>query len=303
MDRVLIFGAGYSARAFAAMRPPGTAIQGTTRRPENFQSLARLGIAPLLFDGVSLSQDLGRALQGVTHLVVSAAPTEAGDPVLQAAGEALLASMPKLRWAGYLSTVGVYGDHDGGWVDENSQASPLSRRSILRVEAEQAWLRVARGVGVPMAVLRLAGIYGPGRNALVNLEKNTARRLIKPGQVFNRVHVHDIGAALWHLARSGTGGVFNVADDEPSPPQDVVTYAAKLMGVEPPPEVAFEAAELTQMARSFYSENKRVSNAAIRATGFAFAFPNYRAGLASLWTSGTWRGQGATDAASSINMS
>ena len=196
---------------------------------------------------------------------MSAAPDEAGDPVLGAGREILATRMPRLAWIGYLSTVGVYGDHGGGWVNETSECRPVSRRSVMRVLAEQDWLAFGREAGVAVAVLRLSGIYGPGRNALVNLAGGTARRLVKPGQVFNRIHVADIAGALKHLAGHSTAGIFNVTDDLPAPPQDVVAYAAGLMGIEAPPEIPFETAQLSPMARSFYGENKRVSNAAIKA--------------------------------------
>jgi len=165
----------------------------------------------------------------------------------------------------------------------------VSKRSVMRVIAERDWLKLGQEIGRPVAVLRLSGIYGPGRNALVNLADGTARRLVKPGQVFNRIHCDDIAGALWHLAGKNLGGIFNVTDDEPAPPQDVVAYAAGLMGVEPPPEIAFETAELSPMARSFYGENKRVSNAAIKAAGYGFAFPDYRSALERMWADGSWR--------------
>jgi nucleoside-diphosphate-sugar epimerase len=287
-ESILIFGAGYSAQAFARANAVGARIAGTTRSAEKFAALERAGIAPLLFDGAA-TPEIKRALAEATHLVVSAAPGETGDPVLDAAREAIVRAAPNLRWIGYLSTVGVYGDHGGGWVDETSACRPVSDRSRWRAEAERQWLALGREIGRPVAVLRLSGIYGPGRNAFVNLENGTARRLVKPGQVFNRIHVADIAGALWHLAGRAQGGVFNVTDDEPAPPQDVVAYAASLMGVEPPPEIAFETAALTPMARSFYGENKRVSNAAIKAAGYRFRFPDYRAALDHMWASGDWR--------------
>jgi nucleoside-diphosphate-sugar epimerase len=287
-ENIAIFGAGYSAQAFARANMAGAHITGTTRSAEKFAALEQAGIAPLLFDG-AVTPETANALAEATHLVVSAAPGETGDPVLEAAREAILRAAPNLRWIGYLSTVGVYGDHGGGWVDETSACRPVSARSRWRVEAERQWFALGREIGRPVAVLRLSGIYGPGRNAFVNLENGTARRLVKPGQVFNRIHVADIAGALWHLAGGAQGGVFNVTDDEPAPPQDVVAYAASLMGVEPPPEVAFETAALSPMARSFYGENKRVSNAAIKAAGYRFRFPDYRAALDEMWTRGDWR--------------
>jgi nucleoside-diphosphate-sugar epimerase len=285
--RIFIFGAGYSAKAFARTGTTGAEIIGTTRSTEKFDALRRAGIAPLAFEG-SVTDGIEAALRTTTHLVVSIAPEEAGDPVLAAAREALAEKMPALRWIGYLSTVGVYGDHGGDWVDEASECRPVAGRSRLRVEAERQWLDLGKQAGLPVAVLRLSGIYGPGRNAFVNLANGTAKRLIKPGQVFNRIHVEDIAGALWHLAGRTLGGIFNVTDDQPAPPQDVVAYAAALMGVEPPPEVPFETAQLSPMARSFYGENKRVSNAAIKKAGYRFRFPDYRAALTAMWRAGNW---------------
>jgi nucleoside-diphosphate-sugar epimerase len=168
--------------------------------------------------------------------------------------------------------------------------TPVSGRSKERLEAEDGWMAIGAAINVPAAVLRLSGIYGPGRNALCNLERGTARRLIKKDQVFNRIRVEDIGAATRFLADRGLGGIYNVTDDLPGPPQDVIVEAARLLGVEPPPEQPFETAELTPMARSFYGENKRVSNAKLKAAGFIFAFPTYPASLAQLMQSNSWRG-------------
>ncbi|MHA6686207.1 SDR family oxidoreductase [Mesorhizobium sp. A556] len=285
-EKIFIFGAGYSGQAFAQASPSAT-IVGTTRSPEKFDALRQAGIAPLLFNG-SLTPEIAAALRETTHLVISTAPEEAGDPVLNAAREAIAKNMPALTWIGYLSTVGVYGDHGGGWVDEAAECRPQSRRSVMRVAAELEWLALGREIGRSVAVLRLSGIYGPGRNAFVNLQNGTAKRLVKQGQVFNRIHRDDIGGALSHLAGQNRGGVFNVTDDLPAPPPDVVAYAAKLMGVEPPPEIAFETAQLSPMARSFYGENKRVANAAIKATGYHFRFPDYRAALDRMWADGNW---------------
>lgn len=287
MERIFIFGVGYSARAFVGLCPKHVPVSGTTRSAGKFDLLRSAGISPLLFNG-TLTPEIGKALGEATHLVVSVAPGEAGDPVLNAARAVIAAKMPALRWIGYLSTVGVYGDHGGAWVDEETPCRPVSRRSVLRVEAERQWLELGEAIGRPVAVLRLAGIYGPGRNAFVNLRDGTARRLVKAGQVFNRIHVADIAGALLHLAGRGEGGVFNVTDDEPAPPQDVVAFAAGLMGVEPPPEIPFKEAELTPMARSFYGENKRVSNAALKAAGYRFRFPDYRTALRALWDEGNW---------------
>jgi nucleoside-diphosphate-sugar epimerase len=300
---MLIFGAGYSGRAIAdRVLKVGGRVSGTTRSPAKAAELEMGGIEPHLFDG-SLSGALAARLAEVSHLVVSIAPdhgmrdgaaqAQGGtvDPVLGAASGVIAQEMPKLRWIGYLSTVGVYGDHGGAWIDEQVLCRPQSRRSRMRLEAEDAWLALGERLALPVAVLRLSGIYGPGRNAFVNLDKGSARRIVKQGQVFNRIHVDDIAGAAVMLAQHATGGIFNVTDDLPAPPQDVVAYAASLMGVAPPPEIAFEDADMTPMGRSFYGENKRVSNATIKAAGHAFKFPTYRDALDDLWRTGTWRGR------------
>ncbi|URQ75274.1 MAG: SDR family oxidoreductase [Candidatus Ochrobactrum gambitense] len=288
--RIFLFGAGYSAQAFAKrMTGEVERIDGTTRHEQKFPTLEKSGISPVLFDGETPSPELLERLAKATHAVISIAPGEAGDPALAWVEEALRRPDNTIRWIGYLSTVGVYGDHKGAWVDETTPCKPVSRRSLERVEAEQAWTSLSERHGTPLAILRLSGIYGPGRNAFVNLERGTARRLVKQDQVFNRIHVEDIAGALRFLAGTDTGGIFNITDNEPSPPQDVVAYAAELMGVTPPPEVAFEDAELTPMARSFYGENKRVSNQRIQALGYTFAYPDYKTAFSAMWKDGNWR--------------
>ncbi|WFU09246.1 SDR family oxidoreductase [Rhizobium sp. CB3090] len=288
---VMIFGCGYSGTAIAkAFAGPGIRITGTTRSPDKIGSLGQEGIEAFIFDGETLDPTLSETMKSATHLIQSIAPGKAGDPLLRLAHMNIRALMPKLEWIGYLSTVGVYGDHKGAWVSEETPLHPVSERSVERVEAEDGWNRVGIRLGIPVAVLRLAGIYGPGRNTFCNLEKGTARRLIKANQVFNRIRVEDIGACAKFLSERKLGGIYNVTDNEPGPPQDVIVEAARLMGIEPPPEQAFETAELTPMARSFYGENKRVSNAKLRALGFPFRYPDYRMSLAQLWSSGRWRG-------------
>ena len=288
---VMIFGAGYSGKAISnALKTQASTIAGTTRSEDKFSSLTAAGMTPFLFDGAHLNDELITAMGNVTHLVQSIAPGKEGDPLLALLGDDLKRLLPNLKWLAYLSTVGVYGDHDGAWVDEDTPCRPVSARSVERVTAETAWATAAQRADVPLAILRLSGIYGPGRNAFMNFEKGTARRLVKKDQVFNRIRVEDIGAALAFLAQRNQRGVFNVTDDEPGPPQDVVSYAATLMGIEPPPEQPFETADLTPMARSFYGENKRVSNARIRRLGFDFDFPDYKMSLAQLWKNGLWRG-------------
>ncbi|MBY4608386.1 SDR family oxidoreductase [Rhizobium sp. 9T] len=287
---VMIFGCGYSGAAIAkAFAGENVRVSGTTRSADKVEALGANGIDAFLFDGETMDEDLRRALESVTHLVQSIAPGKA-DPLLRLLGEDSARLLPRLEWIGYLSTVGVYGDHKGAWVSEETPCVPVSGRSKERLEAEQGWLAMGRERGVPAAVLRLSGIYGPGRNAFCNLDKGTARRLIKKDQVFNRIRVEDIGAATRFLSERGLGGIYNLTDDRPGPPQDVIVEAARLMGVEPPPEQAFETAELTPMARTFYGENKRVSNAKLKAAGFAFSFPAYPMSLAQLWQNGHWRG-------------
>jgi nucleoside-diphosphate-sugar epimerase len=288
--RIFLFGAGYSARAFSRlMTGEAERIDGTTRNEQNFPLLEKSGIAPIIFDGETASPDLIDRLAKSTHVVISISPRESGDPSLAIVEEALRRPGNTIRWIGYLSTVGVYGNHDGNWIDETAPLAPTSRRSLERVEAESAWEALSERHGTPVALLRLSGIYGPGRNAFVNLERGTARRIIKDGQVFNRIHVDDIAGSLRFLAGTNSGGAFNITDSEPAPPQDVVAYAAELMGVAIPPEIPFEEADLTPMGRSFYGENKRVSNKRIKALGYDFIYPDYKAAFSAMWQDDHWR--------------
>lgn len=282
---VLIFGCGFSGKAIAAaFAAKGEPVFGTTRSQEKFASLEAAGAKPLVFDG-QLTPEILAAMATTTKLVLSISPDQGGDPLLPLLEE-LQAKMPLLEWAAYLSTVGVYGDHDGAWVDEQTICKPVSARSIARVEAELAWQSVFAQTQVPLAVLRLSGIYGPGRNQIKTALNGGARRLVKPKQMFNRIRVEDIAAATVFLAGKNSGGTYNITDDEPAPPQDVVAFACQLAGVDMPPEQDFATAELTPMARSFYGENKKVSNAKIKALGFEFAYPNYRISLQQLWRDG-----------------
>lgn len=291
---VMIFGAGYSGKAIGRLLSSrGCRVSGTTRSLEKQDALRDCGILPFQFDGGELSAALTAELATVTHLVQSIAPGRDGDPLIRLfTGSGLKMLMPKLEWIAYLSTVGVYGDHDGAWVDEDTALKPVSQRSVERVEAEKAWQALAGQNGLPLAILRLSGIYGPGRNAFVNLANGTARRLVKKDQVFNRIRIEDIAGATALLAEMRQPGIYNVTDNEPCPPQDVVAEAARLMGMEPPPEQPFETAELSPMARSFYGENKRVSNARLKALGYAFRFGDYRQSLQDLWSNGTWNKAG-----------
>ncbi|ASV87274.1 SDR family oxidoreductase [Ochrobactrum quorumnocens] len=288
--RIFLFGAGYSAQAFSRlMTGEAERIDGTTRNEQNFPTLEKAGIAPIIFDGEGASPELIDRLAKATHVVISISPRESGDPSLAIVEEALRRPDNTIRWIGYLSTVGVYGNHDGNWIDETAPRGPTSRRSLERVEAEDAWDALSERHGTPVALLRLSGIYGPRRNAFVNLERGTARRIIKEDQVFNRIHVDDIAGTLRFLAGTNTGGAFNITDNEPAPPQDVVVYAAELMGVAPPPEVPFEEADMTPMARSFYGENKRISNQRIKDLGYDFIHPDYKAAFSAMWRDHNWR--------------
>lgn len=290
--RLFVFGLGYSARAVVErMRPRLAAVWGTTRDPAKMAEIETMGVSPILFDaskGPPLSSDptskmrqsVSAAIGRSDHILVSIAPDGAGDPALNALRADLAAAQPKSLI--YLSTVGVYGDHDGAWVDEASPCRPVSSRSRQRVEAETQWRRFGEETGVPVAIIRLSGIYGPGRGPFEKIRRGTARRIVKPGQVFNRIHVDDIAAIVEAAFLRQADGVFNGTDDEPAPPQDVLAYAADLLGMPPPPEVAFDAAELSPMARSFYGENKCVRNDRIKdVLGVRLAHPTYREGLSA----------------------
>lgn len=289
IETIFIFGAGFSGRAIgreAAAR--GITAYGTTRLVGNAEALRSAGLRPLIFKGEALSRDVGAALAETTHLIVSVPPRGAVDPVLFAARGQILSYMPQLRWIGYLSTVGVYGDHGGEWVDERARCRPKSTRSSARLQAENAWQGLAIEAGLPLAILRLSGIYGPGRNGIMKLADGTAKRIVKPGQVFNRIHVEDIAGAVLHLAERQAAGIYNVTDDEPGPPQEVVAFTAEMMGIEPPPEVPFAEAEMSEMARSFYGDNKRVANDKLKEAGYRLRFPDYRTGLTGMWSAGNW---------------
>ncbi|MEM8539349.1 MAG: SDR family oxidoreductase [Pseudomonadota bacterium] len=286
---IFIFGAGFSGKAYAEIAiSSGARVFGTTRSIESAAKLQTLGILPIVFEGSIVSDELTQAIDQSTELIISIAPDEDGDPVLRAAGE-LLSKTKNLQWIAYLSTVGVYGNHDGAWVDEDTKCKPVSKRSVQRVAAETEWQDFAKRMDLPLSILRLSGIYGPGRNALKNMTEGKARRLIKPGQVFNRIHVADIARSLSFLSAKCADGVFNVTDDLPSPPQDVVECAASVIKIDPPEPIEFETATLSPMARSFYGENKRVSNAKIKSIGFQFSYPDYRYALEKMWSDDNWR--------------
>lgn len=280
------FGLGFSStEASMQMLASGhyAAIGGTTRTAEKAVVLQTRNLHAHVFDGTAPGATLGPDLRAASHVIFSIAPGTDGDPALLH-HRADLDAAPDLQWLCYYSTVGVYGDFGGAWIDESAPLVPRNDRSDRRVLAERAWRDYAAQRGVPLTILRLAGIYGPGRSTFDKLRDGTARRVVKPGQVFNRIHVEDIGRVTALAAAARLDGTFNLADDEPAPPQDLVTYAAAMLGVEPPPEVAFDVAEMTPMQRSFYADNKRVSNAAIKAAlGIELLYPNYRDGLAAIF--------------------
>lgn len=285
---LFIFGLGYSARAFATrMRDDGWQVSGTTRSAEKADGLRASGFEPILYDGIANSA-IEAELKKADAILVSIAPdpegAEAnlpfgGDPVLRDFADAIK-SLPKNPWIGYLSTVGVYGNHEGAWVDETTQCRPVSKRSRARVAAENAWMALAETADLPLGVFRLSGIYGPGRNPLEKVARGAGRRIDKPGQVFNRIHVDDIATALVSAVGKRATGIFNITDDEPAPPQDVVAYAASLLDVEVPPLIPFEEADLSPMGRSFYGENKKVSNARSKEVlAMSYSVPDFRAGM------------------------
>lgn len=273
MKTLLSLGHGYSAQALTRLLlPKGWRIIGTTRTEEKAERLRAEGVEPRLVPGADLAADIAEA----THILASAAPGDAGDPFLTSHDF----SGAGAEWVGYLSTTGVYGDHGGGWVDETTPLTPTTRRGALRVSAEAAW----QATGLPLHIFRLAGIYGPGRGPFAKVRAGTARRIIKKNQVFSRIHVDDIAQILEaSIARPRPGAIYNVCDDDPAPPQDVIAHAAELLGLPVPEAVDFETAEMTAMARSFYGESKRVRNDLLHEElGVTLLYPSYRDGLTAL---------------------
>lgn len=277
MKTLLSIGHGYSAQALARLLlPEGWTVIGTTRSADRAQALAAQGIEPLLLPG-----PLAPALARATHILTSVAPDTTGDPILRDHAPELAAARPE--WVGYLSTTAVYGDHQGGWVDEDTPLTPTTSRGQARVAAERAWA----ALGLPLHIFRLAGIYGPGRGPFEKVRDGTARRILKPGQVFSRIHVDDIAQTLAaSMHRPDPGAVYNLCDDDPAPPEDVIAHAATLLGLPMPPAIPYDQADLTPMARSFYAESKRVRNDRIkRDLGITLRHPTYRDGLAALLAS------------------
>lgn len=288
MNNLLCFGMGFCAKSLARrLNPALWQVTGTARTPEGVKRLEQQGLRGVLFS--ETLADPGR-LQKPLYLLLSAPPTGGADPVLQAYREELAAMASSIVWVGYLSTTGVYGDHQGNWVDETTPTSPRSERAMRRVQAEDAWLAWGKQHDVPLSVFRLAGIYGPGRNQLETLRDGSARRIVKPGQVFSRVHVDDVAATLEaSMAAPAPGRIFNVCDDEPCAPNVVVEYAAQLLGVPPPLLEQYDTAKATMspMAASFYEESKRVRNDFMKkALHVQLQYPTYREGLKALQAAG-----------------
>jgi nucleoside-diphosphate-sugar epimerase len=287
MPRLFCFGLGYSARALTdRLQADGWSVCGTARSEEHAAALTAAGYETRRFDRDHPLPEA--AFAGVSHLLVSVPPDDAGDPVFDVHGSDI-AALPGVAWLGYLSTTGVYGDRGGvGWVDESAELRPSGERGRRRVRAERGWRDLWRRHGIPVHVFRLAGIYGPGpgRNPFEALRAGTARRIDRPGHRFSRIHVDDLAAVLAaSIARPRPGAIYNVCDDEPAAPADVIAYAAALLGVEPPSLVPFDQAELSPMATSFWDDNKRVANALIKAElGVGLRYPDYRAGLKAILT-------------------
>ena len=277
--RLLVLGHGYSAGFLTRLLvPQGWAVTGTTR--DDPARVAEAGATPLRWPGEepAIRAEIARA----DAILISAGPDAEGDPALRDFADALAAA--PARWLGYLSTTGVYGDHQGGWVDETTPLTPATRRGQQRVAAEAAWQALATAHGLPLHIFRLAGIYGPGRGPFQKLREGTARRIVKPGQVFSRIHAEDIAQTLAaSIARPNPGAIYNLCDDDPAPPEAVIAHAAALLGVPVPPAEDYATAEMTPMARSFYAESKRVANDRIkRELGVQLRYPDYRSGLKAL---------------------
>ncbi len=285
MNHLLCFGFGYSASTLARQLDRKIwRVTGTARTPDACDEIETSGFDALVFDGtapIEIPDD-------ITHLLISIPPNEYGDIVLDHHADTIAKLAGQIKWAGYLSTTGVYGNRDGGWVDETSDLAPSTERGHRRLAAETAWLDMFTRHGVPVTIFRLAGIYGPGRNQLVSVAAGKSRRVVKKGQVFSRIHVEDIAGVLAaSIENVNPGAAYNVCDDDPAPPQEVVAYAAELLGMDPPPEVAFEDAKMSPMGRSFYAESKRVANQRIKQElGVALAYPSYREGLKALADAG-----------------
>jgi nucleoside-diphosphate-sugar epimerase len=284
VSRLFCFGLGYSAAVLARrLVLHGWSVGGTVTNAGKAEALARTGYEMFVFDGMAPNATVGDALNAATHVLLSIPPDADGDPASRHYGKAIAAS-PAVKWIGYFSTVGVYGDSNGAWVDEETPARPGTERGQRRLDAEIAWREVSKKGRKALVIFRLPGIYGPGRSAIDQLRAGTARRIFKPGQVTNRIHVEDIATAVEASLKFSEGTrVFNVTDDLPAPPQDVIEYGAELLSVPCPPASNLDDAGLSPMARSFYTENKKVSNARMKAElGVTLAYPTYVEGLKAI---------------------
>jgi nucleoside-diphosphate-sugar epimerase len=290
---LICLGLGYSAAHYVAtFGKRFDRVIGTTRHLREAAKPPDPRVELIAFDGTTASSELITSVEDSDALLISAPPDETGDPVLACLADAIARGRARIV---YLSTIGVYGDSGGAWVDEESPPKPGSKRSTARLAAEEAWCRFGAENGKAVAILRLAGIYGPGRNALVTVAEGTARRIIKLDQVFNRIHMTDIAQAIDACFAQAATGVFNLADDEPAPPQDVIAFAAELLGKAPPPEIPFDEARaaMSAMAQSFYAENRRARNVKLKQTlGVRLAYPTYREGLRALFAAGEGVGKG-----------
>jgi nucleoside-diphosphate-sugar epimerase len=274
------FGLGYSAMALSRrLDAAGWTIRGTCRKPARKAALGALGISAALFDG-DTPMDPADLLQGATHVLLSIPPGAEGDPAFRQHAEDIAAA-GTVKWVGYFSTTGVYGNRDGDWVDETSDLRPGSERSQRRADAERDWLSWGDRHGISVQIFRLPGIYGPGRSAVDQVKAGTARRISKPGHVFSRIHVEDIATAVAaSIARPRPGGIYNVCDDEPAAPGDVVAYVCELLSQKPPPEIPYDDADMSPMAKSFWSDNRRVRNDRMKEElGVRLDFPDYRIGI------------------------
>lgn len=286
MKTILVFGYGYTARVIGQeLLAEGWRVIGTTRSTDKAATMKADGIEAVLWP----TEDITEALSSATHILLSAAPSEDGDPVLTALRDEIRQRAAQYEWVGYLSTTAVYGDRDGGWVDETSALSPATRRGQLRADAEQAWLDLGVEAKLPVHIFRLAGIYGPGRGPFAKVRAGTARRIIKKGQVFSRTHVEDIAQVLRaSIAAPNAGAIYNVCDNDPAPPQEVIAKAAEMLNLPLPEAMDFETAKMTPMARSFYAESKKVSNRRILdELGITLKYPDYRSGLKALLSTET----------------
>lgn len=287
---LLLFGAGYSARRVAdRLLPQGWTVSGTTRSRDRASELEAARIRPLVWSGDGAGETdeaaLSAAIGGATHALQSVPPGPDGDPVLQRFRPALTAAAGQsLRWMGLLSTTGVYGEHRGDWVDERTPPGPGFARTRARVAQEEAWAAWAQDAGITLQVFRLSGIYGPGRSVLDRLRAGTARRIVKPGAVSNRIHVDDIAdAVVAGIHHPALTGVFNLSDDLPAPPDEVMVHGASLLGLDPPPAITLEEAGLSPVGLSFWAEDRRVRSVRVRSElGYDLRYPTYREGLSAI---------------------